>query len=99
MRSLLAIALLVLTSAGPCAPAAPPDTNESLTIRGRLTDEGVECPAMRDGAGALYTLAGSIGAFHAGDSVCVRGRRAEVSHCMQGITLTVEWVRPASECP
>jgi hypothetical protein len=99
MRRLMALALLLLTSAGPCAPAAPPDSNETLTIRGRLTTEGVECPAMRDGHGVLYTLAGSIGDFHAGDSVCVRGRRAEMSTCMQGITLNVEWVRPAGECP
>ena len=99
MRILMVLALLALTSAGPCGPAAPRDTTGTLTIRGRLTDEGVECPAMRDAHGVLYTLAGSIGDFHAGDSVCVRGHRAEVSYCMQGITLTVEWVRPARECP
>ena len=46
-----------------------------------------------------FLLAGSIGSYRTGDQVCVRGRRVQMSTCQQGITITVEWIGPARDCP
>jgi LysM repeat protein len=64
-----------------------------VTIRGRVTDEGVECTAIRGSDGRLYTLAGKADNLRPGDRVEVVGRRAEASFCMQGITLEVQRLR------
>ena len=71
------------------------DPNEDLfmTLRGRVTDEGVECTAIRGSDGRLYTLAGNADNLRPGDRVEVVGRRAEASFCMQGITLEVRRLR------
>jgi hypothetical protein len=97
MRNMMIVAGF-LAVASPCTKERvhAPDT---LAIKGTLTSEGVECPAMRGDDGVLYTLAGSLGNFRPGDKVCVRGKRAEVSYCMQGITVTVESIAAASQCP
>lgn len=72
----------------------------AYTVRGVLTDEGVECPALRGDDGKLFTLSGPLGEFRTGDRVCVRGRPAEMSICQQGITLTVEWIgRDCADAP
>ena len=55
----------------------------------RLTSEGVECPAFRDEAGALYTLQGDLKGFGPGDAVCLRAAPGGISFCMQGTLLTV----------
>jgi hypothetical protein len=60
-----------------------------IEVVGTLTEEGVECPAMRDDEGNLYTLAGDIGTFQSGDRVIVQGEIAEMSICMQGTTISV----------
>ena len=98
-RALLSIAALALLGASRCEKA-PDDTNlEPLVIvKGTMTAEGIECPALRDRGGILYTLAGEIGTFRAGDQVCVKGRRVAMSTCQQGITITVEWIGPARDC-
>jgi hypothetical protein len=62
-------------------------------VRGVLTDEGVECQAMRGDNGRLYTLVGNTGRFDTGDRVVVRGRIAQSSTCMQGTTLQVRSIR------
>lgn len=59
-------------------------------VIGELTDEGVECPALRADDGTLYTLAGDTGPFENGDRVQVEGRVSQMSICMQGTTLEVE---------
>lgn len=64
----------------------------TLSITGVVTDEGVECTAIRGSDGRLYTIAGG-GGLRPGDRVHVRGRRAEASFCMQGITIDVERLR------
>lgn len=64
-----------------------------VTVTGRLTGEGVECQAFRSKGGKLYTLAGNLRGFKAGDRVRVVGRVAEISMCMQGTTLSVESIR------
>ena len=99
-----------------CAPAGPVpggrERNETsahapldaaaneICVRGRLTDEGVECPAMRGPNGRLYTLVGDPGAApDAGTEACVCGRVAELSSCMQGTTLIVSRIGPPDSCP
>ena len=66
-----------------------------LEVTGIITREGVECPALRTDRGDLYTLAGDTGRFRPGDRVTVRGRRAQMSFCMQGRTIAVEEIEPA----
>ena len=69
-------------------PAAAPASQ--ITVIGALTSEGVECQAMReDGTKKLYTLAGKLAGYKAGDRVKVVGTIAEVSMCMQGTTIEV----------
>ena len=64
--------------------------SQSMTVTGKLTNEGVECKAMRGDDGKLYTLTGDLKGFRLGDRVKVTGRIAEMSTCMQGTTLGVE---------
>jgi len=61
-----------------------------VTVTGVLTDEGVECQALRGDDGRLYTIGADLEGFDVGDRVRVRGQVAEMSFCMQGTTLTVE---------
>ena len=61
---------------------------------GRITDEGVECPAMRDTDGFLYSLVGNTDGLEAGQSVVLQGRYVEASICQQGITMEVTEVLP-----
>lgn len=68
---------------------------QSLTVTGRLTNEGVECQAMRGDDGKLYTLTGDLKGFRTGDRVRITGRIAEASFCMQGATLGVEKIERA----
>ena len=68
----------------------PAQQRQSITVTGRLTNEGVECKAMRGDDGKLYTLTGDLKGFRTGDRVKVTGRIAEISNCMQGTTLSVE---------
>lgn len=73
----------------------PGDPAEAVTVTGVLTDEGVECPALRTDQGELYTLTGETGAFGVGDRVTVEGTIAEMSFCMQGTTLQVTEISAA----
>lgn len=61
----------------------------TIRVTGVITDEGVECTALRGDNGRLYTLAGGAGGFKTGDRVRVIGRVAQVSFCMQGTTIEV----------
>ncbi len=61
---------------------------------GEVTDEGVECLAMRDTDGFLYTLIGSTGDLEPGDPAVVRGRYVEASICQQGTTMEVVEILP-----
>ncbi len=65
------------------------DADGMVLRRGQLTDEGVECPALRGDDGVLYTLTGSLAEFKAGDDVVVEGTLPEASICMQGTTIQV----------
>lgn len=64
----------------------------TICVRGTLTDEGVECQALRADTGELYTLVGNLEGFKIGDKVYVAGTIAAVSFCMQGITIVVSWI-------
>ena len=75
------------------ALAEPADSASLVVVRGTITGEGVECPALRDAQGTLYTLAGAPGWLSPGDSVVVEGTRAAVSYCQQGRTIEVRQVR------
>lgn len=67
----------------------------AVTVRGTLTAEGTECPAMRTAEGELYTLTGDLGGFGVGDRVEVTGQVARFSICMQGTTLQVRSIEAA----
>ncbi|MDG2282893.1 MAG: hypothetical protein P8L45_07205, partial [Longimicrobiales bacterium] len=58
----------------------------TLDRTGRITDEGVECLAMRDGDEFLYTLVGNTEGLSAGDPIVVTARMVEMSTCQQGTT-------------
>ena len=66
----------------------------TLTRTGRITDEGVECLAMRDGDDFLYTLVGNTDGLSIGDPLVVEARYVETSFCQQGTTLEVIESRP-----
>ena len=73
---------------------APPAA--AITVTGTLSNEGVECPALRGDDGKLYTLSPrAVGGFGPGDRVTVTGTVAEVSTCMQGTTIVVGTIAPA----
>lgn len=82
---------------GTMADTTTGDTERAGEVRvtGRLTDEGVECPALRGDDGRLYTLAGETGGFGPGDRVTVAGTVAEMSFCMQGTTIAVRTIGAA----
>jgi hypothetical protein len=64
-----------------------------ITITGRVTDEGVECIAVRGDDGRLYTLAGGDrDRLRTGARVRITGTVAEMSFCMQGTTINATTV-------
>ena len=67
-----------------------------VTIIGQLTNEGVECQALRGDNGELYTLlGGELGGLPVDARVRVIGERLEFSSCQQGITIRVQSITPA----
>ena len=98
---IISLTLAVILSAAPFlaladTPDASPGEGE-ICVKGVLTDEGVECQGLRGDDGKLYTLMGDKKTFKPGDRVCVIGKTAEVSYCMQGVTLNVVWI--GKDCP
>ncbi|HED35478.1 MAG TPA: hypothetical protein ENJ08_14880 [Gammaproteobacteria bacterium] len=67
-------------------------SGKTICIKGKLTDEGVECQALRTEDNELYTLVGDLKEFSVGDEVCISGSIAEISFCMQGTTVAVNWI-------
>lgn len=67
---------------------------DTVRVHGELTDEGVECPALRGPFGTLYTLAVQDLEHGPGTEVMVEGTIAEMSVCMQGATIDVESIEP-----
>jgi hypothetical protein len=104
--TLFVFALALLTAAGAyAAKGGNKDKNDNngkngggkggqmINVRGTLTDEGVECQALRGDDGELYTLTGDLSGFEEGDRVKVRGTLAEVSICQQGTTIEVQSIK------
>lgn len=61
-----------------------------VTVTGTLSNEGVECQALRGDDGVLYTFTrGDLASFGPGDRVTVKGTVVAMSICMQGTTLSV----------
>ena len=61
-----------------------------VTVTGTLSNEGVECQALRGDDGVLYTFTrGDLASFAPGDRVTVKGTVVPMSICMQGTTLSV----------
>ena len=59
-----------------------------MTITGVVTNEGVECPAVRADDGKLYTIAAKDREkLKPGVRVKITGEVAEMSTCMQGTTI------------
>ena len=75
------------------APFHVTGSDGTVLRAGRLTSEGIECPALRTDDGELYTLSGDTSAFEVGDEVIVEGTIAEASTCMQGTTIGVVGIR------
>ena len=102
-RKSLGFAALVLAS-GACAMSngdaasnnKPRESGAAMTIVGRLTNEGVECQALKGEDGQLYTLlGGELGGLPDDTRVRVIGERLEFSSCQQGITIRVQSIAPA----
>jgi hypothetical protein len=69
---------------------------QSVEVIGTLTNEGVECRAMRGDDGLLYTLVPKhrLASFQPGDRVKVVGTTSQYSFCMLGTTIAVEQIEP-----
>ena len=63
-----------------------------ICVRGTLTDEGVECQALRGDDGQLYTLLGDLQGHKIGEEVIVCGNVVQISFCMQGTTISISWI-------
>jgi hypothetical protein len=83
----VAAAGLALAAMAAAATAQTP----TITVVGTLTNEGVECRALRGEDGVLYTFRRSrlTGRFHPGDRVRVEGTLEPISICQQGTTIHV----------
>lgn len=79
IKTLLPILLLALALTGVAAAQSggpsQGDENRSTRVVGTLTDEGVECPALRGDDGQIYTLTPrDLQGFEIGDRVAEIGR-------------------------
>ena len=63
-----------------------------ICVRGTLTDEGIECQALRTTDDGLYTLTGDLNGFQNGDKVIVCGVAGVSAICNQGTTISLFWI-------
>jgi hypothetical protein len=92
-NALFAAFFFVACTATPPAPAPPAAENaeSGVIITGTVTDEGVECPAVRTADGKLYTIATSErDKLKPGVRVRITGEIATMSICQQGTTISAE---------
>lgn len=94
----LGMCLGALVPAGTAA-AATVGSGGTICVRGTLTAEGAECQALRGDDGKLYTIAGRKTAGTANTKVCVCGKIAAVSTCMQGTTIAGAKISKPDDCP
>lgn len=64
----------------------------AIVVAGVVTDEGIECRAMRGDDGTLYTFGHLPDDIPVGARIRVRGAVMQDSVCQQGTTLRVEQV-------
>jgi len=70
--------------------------SSDISVVGQLTNEGVECQALRGDDGQLYTLlGGGLSDLPVDARVRVTGDRLDFSSCQQGITIRVRSITPA----
>lgn len=67
-------------------------SGQTIVVKGILTDEGIECQALRSDTNELYSLVGDLKGFQVGDKICVAGTIAESSFCQQGQTIVGSWI-------
>ena len=95
----VAAAVLLLAPWGADAAQKPPKPGDTVEITGCLTDEGVECPALRTKNNKLYTLTPrDLEGAQVGDLVTVTGTVAEISFCQQGTTISWETIEVVGSC-
>lgn len=63
--------------------------DEQIFLEGKLTDEGVECPAFRSDEDELYTLTGDLEGHGPGERVRIVAIPMAMSTCMQGTTVEI----------
>ena len=94
-RAVLLVAFdAIFAPIGLSAPFHVTRADGILRRTGEITGEGVECLAMRDTDGFLYTLIGNTQSLKAGQPAVIEGRYVEASICMQGTTIEVVNVLP-----
>lgn len=64
-----------------------------IVITGILSDEGIECKAMRADDGRLYTFTNLPNEIATGDRITIEGAKQRVSICQQGITIKLDAVK------
>lgn len=82
------------TTKKPAKPSKP--VAKKITVIGRLTNEGVECQAMReDKTRKLFTLVppAKLKGFKNGEHVLVNGTIVDISFCQQGTTVSIQSIR------
>jgi hypothetical protein len=89
MKKLVLVAVILVSLLG-CATQNAAPSSGSIVVTGRITDEGVECLALRGDDGKLYTIGRPQNPPATGQRVRVTGTIAEMSICMQGTTISVE---------
>ena len=88
---LLAASLVLPVEAAPeHGRQAAQNRQQGQVIDGWLSDEGAECPALRDHGGRLWTLTGQANSLRPGEHVRLYGRIVDGSACAwQGTTFEV----------
>ena len=84
------------SKAGAKKTSTKKSTPPKIVVVGTLTDEGVECQAMReDKTKKLFTLQpkSKLKGFKNGDHVRVAGTLPGVSICMQGTTVSIVTIK------
>lgn len=101
LAALLAAAAALSSSQCRQAPSRPEATSSTPEIVAiGLLQQGIECMTLRTEDGKLFAISGDLQGYKPGDKVCVKGRRAGESICMQGeATVEVQFIGPADACP
>ena len=86
------VLFLLGSSSWAFAADVPSSKIQFVELAGRLVEGGVECPLFEADNGDKYTLVGDLKGFRIGNRVKLTGNFVEISHCMQGKTISVETI-------